>query len=207
MFVLGWIGIAIVVTALTKAVPHSLRILVSLPAWLILLTFGWESVLQWLTKQSRVITLAGIGTIIVGYSVLFAQYWRYYTMIYPIQAASEWQFGYREMIAELSRLEQAYPELPVYISRSEGRPAMYYWFMNQTNPRLVQSLDSSSAQDQGEFLTFGDIQFVAQPLQSATQSAIVAVGVREDTDSASLTESVTIRRPDGVPVWIVGRKE
>jgi hypothetical protein len=96
------------------------------------------------------------------YSWQFVSYWRFYSIIYPKVYASEWQFGYKQMIADLQLAETANPTLPVQVTREYGRPAMYYWFYTKTNPKEVQAEEATAKKDQGEFLQFKNITFVDQ---------------------------------------------
>ncbi len=51
------------------------------------------------------------------------------------------------------------PDKIIEVSREKGRPAMYYWFYTQTDPREVQIENSTVKKDQGEFLEFKSLRF------------------------------------------------
>lgn len=206
-FVMIWISIAIAITALTKATPHSLRILVSLPAWIMLITFGWESIWNFVERRGRYVSAVVVLGIVGLYVTSFAQYWRYYTKVYPVVAAHDWQYGYREMITAVRALQEKYPSQPVLVSRGEGRPAMYYWFMNAVDPRRVQEANLTVAKDQGEYLQFEQVSFVDHPFSQATQSAVVALTTSEFAEATHLKDKTTVMTPTGEPVWVVGLKE
>ena len=87
-------------------------------------------------------------------------FWRFYSKVYPTLYAHEWQYGYKEEILELEAQRQKNPDEIIYVSREKGRPAMYYWFYTQTDPREVQAANDTVEKDQGEFLEFKNLRFV-----------------------------------------------
>jgi hypothetical protein len=71
------------------------------------------------------------------------------------------------MYQKLNTVIQSHPNLPVVVSRKQGRPAMYYWFCNQIDPRLVQAANPQAKKDQGELLEFGQLTFSDSPSSPA----------------------------------------
>jgi hypothetical protein len=67
------------------------------------------------------------------------------------------------MINKLIKIENNYEQ--IYITREQGRPAMYYFFYSQTDPSLVQTSNNSVKKDQGEFLEFQKLKFIDKPEQ------------------------------------------
>jgi 4-amino-4-deoxy-L-arabinose transferase-like glycosyltransferase len=163
-----WFVVAIIPASITIDSPHALRILPALPIFLLLIASGIEATYSFLKKnieliltKKALVSAFCAGFLIVGvYSLELLGFWRYYSTIYPKQASSQWQYGYKEMIAEVVVLQKQYPSLPIYITREQGRPAMYYWFFTKTDPREVQLANSAAKKDQGEFLTFKNIKFI-----------------------------------------------
>jgi hypothetical protein len=148
----GWWVIGTIPAALTFAAPHALRTLPTLPVWILLSSFGVASITRfrpWIT-----------GCILLAYFVSFGWFWHTYMTLYPQQQAGAWQAGYCEMYQSLAEIEAQNQNLPIYITRSMGRPAMYLWFCNKTEPTLVQAANASAEKDQAEFLTFENYHFV-----------------------------------------------
>ncbi|MBD3279505.1 MAG: hypothetical protein GF390_02210 [Candidatus Pacebacteria bacterium] len=217
MILLAWLIIGILPASITKAAPHALRTLLVMPTIMTLSTMGlielWQLVskiklpTKWLTKR---ISKTGFLFVLAAiYLVEFSMFWRYYTQIYPQVYAHEWQFGYEEMVAAVTQLEQQQPELPVYLSRHQGRPAMYYWFYTQTDPGLVQQANQQVAKDQGEFLAFENKFFIDQ-VEVIQAPAIVALS---PTEFESLRQRYQVDKlerifaPNGKLVWLVGQLE
>jgi len=86
---------------------------------------------------------------------------------------------------------------------------MYYWFFNQTNPRLVQAANDTVKKDQGEFLEFDRIRFINSPSEIINQSAIVAMNPGEidwlRQQNFQLSDTVTVTDPSHQPVWVTAK--
>jgi len=142
LMLLAWLFLAPIPAALTLASPHALRSL----AMLIPLT---------IFTARGVIRFKKIFFIIL--ILEFSRYLYLYHQVYPNQWASQWQSGYREMVQYVDANKDKYNQ--IYITRSLGRPSIYYWFYTKTDPRLVQAVNNSVPKDQGEYLEFGKIKF------------------------------------------------
>jgi 4-amino-4-deoxy-L-arabinose transferase-like glycosyltransferase len=155
-FLLWWLVIGILPAALTKTTPHALRILPTLPVWIILITLGIQENLEIFKRYKKVLTIL----ITVVYLGELSMFWRFYSKVYPQLYAHEWQYGYKEEVEGIEALRKKNPDETIYVSREKGRPAMYYWFYTQTDPREVQSENASVEKDQGEFLEFKNLKFI-----------------------------------------------
>lgn len=142
LILLVWLFLAPIPAALTLASPHGLRSL----AMIIPLTIFTAIGLTRFKKIFLFILLLELG-----------HYLYVYYQVYPVQWASAWQAGYKPMIQSVVSRQAQYDQ--VYITRALGRPSIYYWFYTQTDPSLVQALNSFVPKDQGEYLEFGKIKF------------------------------------------------
>ncbi len=183
VFLLIWLLVTLFPAALTKAVPHALRTLPSMPVFILYITAGITSFLE-IARKKKVANHA-VVLLIFAYSISSLQYLRYYFLIYPKVSNDEWQYGYTQMISELNSLERELPEYPVYVSRIEGRPAMYYWFYSKTDPRRVQTASKTAMFDQGEFLTFENKSFYRE-IPQLSESSIIAAAPEEVSKFESL---------------------
>jgi hypothetical protein len=181
-FLLLWVLIGVLPAAISRPVPHALRILPMAPSLLLLVVFGlWQSYrfitedfpcLFYKLKNFRKNVLF-IGLITL-YIISFSSFYRHLLFVYPQRFAGEWQTGYQEMIEKVVALQKGNPELPVYITRGQGRPAMYYWFYTKTDPKEVQKVNDLVKKDQGEYLEFENIKFVNTVGEVVESPAIVA---------------------------------
>ncbi len=191
VYLLGWWLIATLPAALTTAAPHALRSLPALPVWLWLIAYGITEV----TKRSAWLMVA----IVAAYSVSLGWFWSAYTLQYPKTYAAEWQSGYCEMYQALNQAQQVNPTLPIYVTRTQGRPAMYYWFCQKIDPVRVQAVQPTAKKDQSEFLQFEQLHFVNGVGEVPDQPAIVAVDAHEELSSE--TKKLLYRSPSWL-IWL-----
>lgn len=155
--------------ALTTFTPHALRSLAALPIYLLLISVGAWQLLEWgRTKKALLLVVAGL------YLAQFAYFYYHLQLTYPLAARHEWQYGYEEMVAQVAAVENQYQS--IYITREQGRPAMYYFFYRQIDPRLVQAANATVSKDQGEFLEFKQLQFIdrAEQIERGRDHLLVA---------------------------------
>ncbi len=156
-----------VAAMLTTATPHALRAL-PLAVWLAwwsglgviellnLLSTAWS----YLTRKLH--NLRRLGQLVPWLLAVFCLMnwvflWVFFRYHSSIETAKEWQYGYQQLVEAVNHYQQ--PGETVYISRHLGRPAMYFFFYNQTDPRAVQASAQHVPKDQGEFLEFGNWRF------------------------------------------------
>lgn len=147
---------AIFPASVTKATPHALRTFAALPVFLTCIVFGFW---QFLNSLSHIgLKKMTLSVLVFLYGVLLSSFFVVLVFVYPNQYKSEWQYGYQEMNQKLAAVENDYQK--IYITREQGRPAMYYFFYQKVDPREVQAFDSMAKKDQGEFLNFRNIDFI-----------------------------------------------
>lgn len=208
---IGLWAAAVLPAALTTATPHALRTLPTVFVWLTLVVEGWMTCLSWFGSKTHLKSVQGIGysILIGGYAIFFLAWWRSYVVLTPKLFAQDWQYGYQTMIEAVQALQHTYPEASTTISRTYGRPAMYWWFYTHTDPTQVQLADALAAKDQGEFLSYQSLRF-SSILADFKPGAIVAVTpseweqLRVDNPSWKLEAQSTIYSPSYQPVWFVG---
>ncbi|MDH5532851.1 MAG: hypothetical protein OEX81_00290 [Candidatus Pacebacteria bacterium] len=213
---IAWLAITIIPASMTKTTPHALRILPALPVFIVFITLGIgqfiDEVINLLNKiniKHKYLPKLILKLVIVFYILELSVFWRFYTLIYPVQYASEWQAGYAQMVAGIN--DKIGLETPIYITRQQGRPAMYVWFFSKTDPNLVQEWDSIAKQDQGEYLEFQNIKFV-NSLNEITNTPATIIGSQAEIEIISNTEdgknnltiTHSINNIDNKNVWQIG---
>ncbi len=199
--------VTILPASLTLATPHALRTLFMLPLYLVLIVLGMWYLFVWLTEfvKQYSSSMLVLKILVLGFGVVylshFVGYWRFFTVIYPVEQQAEWQYGYKEMVVEVKSLQDQYPDATVYISREYGRPAMYYWYYSQEPPQAVQAADASSSQDQSEFTEYQNIQFV-DTLNPSAPALMVAPPEKFSPElREASTQQTVITGLDGSDVW------
>jgi hypothetical protein len=188
------------------AAPHALRILVTLPVFMVLITLGVREVVTYApTKWTWL-----VGLIIMGaYGGQFVMYWRFYSQVYPKMYDYEWQYGYPEMVKSIQTELETDPGQPVYITREQGRPAMYYWFYTQTDPRLVQAANATAKKDQSEFLEFQNMKFINTTGEITSQGLVASSeeGFQAVAATKSVVKLAEIKDHRQKIIWVIFRVE
>jgi len=174
------LGITVLPASISYAAPHALRTLPLAPFLLTAIGLGWVACFEIVFKQldsfksKKFIHLdlaIKTGTVLafaVLYSLSVSQFFHYYWVIYPAKQSHEWQFGYKDVIDTIQKLQNEYPSQATLISREYGRPAMYYWFYTKTDPTSVQQASKqlpAEKKDQSELLEFDSVLFVDDSTQ------------------------------------------
>lgn len=212
--IIGWGLVSLLPAALATPVPHALRILPSWPVWIMLVSVGvvqvvsslseWLKAVTWLRPAGRRRIVSVVMTLAVAaYLAQFGVWWRYYTLVYPQLYSQDWQYGYQQVIAAMNDLHIRYPDQRLYITRQQGRPAMYVWFYSQTPPTDVQQADISAKQDLGEFLEFQHWTFVRTTAEVHGPALVAA----DPVDGAQLQQRLAatllsqIKSSKGEVIW------
>lgn len=211
-FLIFWLLIGVIPAALTDAAPHALRTLAIMPVYMLFITFGimevvffWPGKLKRLPQQaSRILPAA----VVIGcYMIFFGSFWHFYQTVYPKLYSGAWQYGYRQIVADINQRKNNY--LNVYFLRSMDRPAMAYWFFSQTDPHLVQPINKLLQKDQGEELQFENIHFVN--FMNNAGPGLVAAPVESlelaRTFGAKAKDIHEIKDPAGKTIWLVFQLE
>lgn len=221
----GWFLVALLPAAIAKPNPHALRILPAMPAVLLIISLGLSSFVKestrlikqlgkrYLSKQSifyqflQSSTKMVLVAIILGLYLLdLVAFFRYYLYIYPVQSQHEWQYGYQQLVSELT--DDIAAGKPIYFARSLGRPAMYVWFYTKEDPSLVQASATNEEFDQGEFITYKNLSFVREVDIGQLKVGEVGVVLASKVDEAAL-ENFAVTKVvglDGQPIWYILKK-
>ncbi len=119
----AWLILSPVPAAMARETPHALRFLNVLPVFQIITAVGIGLALK--IKYLKFIIPA-------LYLLSFSYYIFDYYNFYPTRSAGYWQYGYKEAVKEVSRLEDQYP--CVWVTEDAGRPYIYFLLYNKYPP-------------------------------------------------------------------------
>jgi len=154
--ILFWLLLAPIPAGFTKATPHALRFLISIPSLQILTAYGMVNLFFLVKKRIKCVPLI-IIPLFTGYAFFFLQYLHFYYQHYSYLNSQDWQYGYKQMMSYVLENQDKYDA--VYITRAQGRPSIYYFFYGKIDPNKVQGQEKLVAKDQGEFLEFDKVKF------------------------------------------------
>jgi hypothetical protein len=109
--------------ALARETPHALRALNILPIPQIIVAIGLVKLLNFKPLTFVVIFL---------YLVSSVWYLGDYYFDYPARSAGSWQYGYKQIVEEVKKVENDYP--CVSVTEDAGRPYIYFLLYNQYPP-------------------------------------------------------------------------
>lgn len=183
--ILAGVIVGLFPASVSLATPHSLRILPIAPFVMVVLALGASELYFWgRTNYKRHTKTVLVSLCVLAYAVQVIAFWRYYTAVYPKESALEWQYGYSDTMFEVHKYVENGKS--VAVSRTYGRPAMYYFFVNSLDPFSVQSRDDKERMDQSEFLTFNSLTFFDDAKQ--TEQADVVFVSPQNTDVIELLQ-------------------
>ena len=176
LFIVIYLVVGILPGAISKASPHALRTLLAMPAFITLLTLG-----AWQLKQLLKVKLKFILIVfILAYFYCSTNFFDFYFFDYPQLYQKEWQYGYQQLITRIESINDG--EIPIFISREQGRPAMYYWFYTKSDPRQVQDWNNLAKKDQGEYLEYKNISFFDDFSAIDSNSGLIAASPKKLVD-------------------------
>ncbi len=129
LLLLSWMLIMPIPAGVARETPHALRIVSMLPVPQIIIALGLSQFLSVIRKEHRKIALGFYGGLL-SLNILF--YLHQYYVHYPSIWSGEWQYGYKEMIQKISKIQDSYDH--VVITNSLGRPYIYLLFYQKVRP-------------------------------------------------------------------------
>ena len=135
LFLFGWVGLAIIGSALTfDDVPNLQRTLIASPPLAILSGYGAFAIIEKIRKHKYFLFLAGIFSFIVIYSFF------YFLIQYFVQGRvyQTWkrQDGYKELVLKTNELLPKYDK--AVITTRETAPAIFFLFYSKYDPKNFQ---------------------------------------------------------------------
>ena len=127
-----WLLIGIIPAATARETPHALRIETALPAFQILVAYGFVQLMASLKKYRKFIVFCLLFILSVNFVYFYHNYFNHYAFEY----SGEWQYGYKESIDYVKSVEKNYDY--VQVTSALGRPYAYYLFYTKTSPEVFR---------------------------------------------------------------------
>jgi 4-amino-4-deoxy-L-arabinose transferase-like glycosyltransferase len=131
--------IGIIPAATARETPHALRIETTLPAFQILVAYGFISFVEWSRKpkhMTRGMRFASKSFVPIVLLLLIANVFYYlygYYVHYAREFSGEWQYGYKQSIAYVKEHQNEFDTIE--ITSALGRPYIYYLFYLHMSPQ------------------------------------------------------------------------
>lgn len=233
--IIGWMLLSPVPAAFAREVPHALRTLHILPMFDILASIGFMYSVRHLQNSKSEITnskqitnsksqnsksfkfrilslfrISNLGFLILAVCAFAAQffYFQYnYHKYYPTQTADEWQYGYKQMVTELVKIQDQYEE--IIVTNEKGRAYINVLFYQQYPPAQFQQLKQYSYDELGLFevsafdkYEFRSVDWLKEIRRIQSNDKVLVVGAPSEVKIGKWTKSYVIGL-DGKPEYIL----
>lgn len=160
--------------------PHAIRSLLSLPFFLTILVFGFYEILK--HKTRKVIVILTYAVFIFMYSnALFKQY--------PIEAAENWQYGYKQVAAYLFNENNYGKYDKIIITTTYDQP--YIYILLYSNGKFINLKSNGTQNKSFDKFEFKKIDFA----RDITNKKTLLIGTAGEIKSGNSLK--TIYFPDG----------
>ncbi len=212
-FILVWLLMAPIPAAFAREVPHALRTLNILPTFQIITALGFLYTIYALQQRAGKFNRYAAQGIIAGSTILLIGQLYYYQHNYydhyPKYSETEWQYGYKQMMQELSKIDQNYDR--VVITDGLGRPYINVLFYKQYSPALFQ-VERKAETDQTGFgfinvyafnkYQFRGINWKKEIADQKTEEKVLVVGTPQEIEENKFTKA-TVKNLKGQTVFIL----
>ncbi|OGV90738.1 hypothetical protein A3A66_00590 [Microgenomates group bacterium RIFCSPLOWO2_01_FULL_46_13] len=173
--VLWWLVAGFLPAFVTHGVPHTVRSLLALPAVVMLVAIGVDYSVVFLAKHGRHLWLkvGSVGWVIILTLELMV-YLRYYYTSYAQMSATAFQYGYKEVFAEVVKRQKSVDK--IVFTDAYGQPYIYALIYQRIEPQqfLFGALNQYEFHAVGWPTTQLNRLFVATPEEiSPTDPAVV----------------------------------
>lgn len=132
-FLISWFLISPIPASIGLEIPHSLRLIVAMPTFQIIIAFGMVEFLQKFKDKKPFIVSA---VLLAGYLLNILFYLHNYYLHYPRVAGFDWQYGHKQMVAVINKYVSEVDK--VVITTKYQQPYIFFLFYNQFNPARYQ---------------------------------------------------------------------
>ncbi|MCJ7740228.1 glycosyltransferase family 39 protein, partial [Candidatus Microgenomates bacterium] len=194
--ILLWFLLAPLASSLTSGTPHAVRALLYLPTYQLITAFGLLYVFGWLSNNLSYNRSRLIKTLI--FIAVIGNFFYYLHMYYvhtPIEYSYWWQYGYKEAVAEVAKIEKNYDK--VFVTYQYDQPYIYFLFYNQVDPAWYQK-NWGGGEVMREQRSFG--KYVFRDLdwdEDSEMSKVILMGTASEIPEGASGLVKTINYPDG----------
>lgn len=130
-----WFLAAPAASALTTGTPHAVRALTYLPTYQIFTAVGlWHFYRNLLQKRTLKYFFSLGLSVLVVLNVIY--YLNTYYIHTPVEAAADWQYGYREVVAEIKKWESGVDK--IIVTYAYDQPHVFVLFYDRIDPLWYQ---------------------------------------------------------------------
>lgn len=149
-----WFLLAPVASSLTTGTPHAVRAIFYLPTYQIVSGVGLFEI--WSRIRKRKLCAAIFCCLIALITTNFYYYLHMYWIHSPTEYSQWWQYGYKELVADVGKIESKYDR--VIVTYKYDQPYIFFLFYNKVDPQWYQSLNGTTQIERSK-RSFGKYEF------------------------------------------------
>lgn len=187
IIIIGWILLAPIAASVAREVPHALRSETFIPTFEIIAALGVVSTFLFLYRHFK--KIAVLFPLFLSLVVLISciHFWHNYLIHNRITYSGDWQYGYKQVIEKVHRIENDYDK--IYFTNTYGRAYIYIaWYDNFTPDKFWMDVDMKkddfgfyNVNRLGKYVftdtlspnEMGNVLYVTTPAQVPPQSQIL----------------------------------
>lgn len=194
-FIISWLVIAPIASALTFQSPNALRAQSMVIPLTIISAFGLTQIIEWLSGQKikwlKISGIIFIGILIVwGFLRYVNMYYLHMSKIYPYSS----QYGVQELVSYISENQSNYKD--IFVTGRYDQPYILFLFYSKYSPQKFQEHHTLTSRDDYGFSTvadfdkyhFGSIDFSS--LQNNYPNSLIIGTPEEIPDTANIIKRI-----------------
>ncbi len=177
-----WFLVAPSASAVTTGTPHAVRALLYLPTYQIFSAYGLYNFLLW--SKDKLGIFKAQSVLILTFAFLLLNFLYYLHMYYvhtPVEVSREWQYGYKQAVEEVGKLEKNYKK--IIVTYRYDQPYIYFLFYQKIDPAWYQK-QAPKGEIERFYRSFGKYEFKNL----------------DDNYFAGLRNTLIVGTPDEIPV-------
>ena len=193
LFLLAWLLLAPVASALTVDPPQALRPNPMIPTIVIIAGLGLIFSLNHVSSGVKKFVTA---IVVVLIALNFGIYVNNYLTLYPKVYSESWMYGYREVFEYLNTQKNFNK---IFISKRYGEPHIFYAFFNKLSPTEIQPGGDNIRFEKSDWFwtdKIGEVYFINDWQIPATKLSTLPL---ESGGEVPTTKSLLVASPDNLP--------
>lgn len=197
-----WILIAPVAAALTFQTPHALRSHNMVVPLVMISSYGFGNLVNWLKKQKKAIIILLDCYIVIMLSWSVLRYLHEYYIHYPQTYPAAWEYGFDQLVNYIKPIQNNYDK--IYVTDKYDQPYILFLFYLQYPPSQFQKEVVLTPRDQFGFSTVKDFSnFHFDKInwnEIKDEKNILIIGSSDEIpDSANIIKVINF--PNGQPAF------
>lgn len=202
-----WFLVAPAASAITTGTPHAVRALLYLPTYQVFTAVGLIGLIKHIGRiggESKTKIAVGLVFLLTAVGVNVSYYLEMYYVHTPIEAAKDWQYGYKQAVAEMKKYEEVVDK--IIVTYRYDQPHVYVLFYEQVDPVWYQK-QWQGGEIRRDVRAFGKYEFRnIEWDQDQHLENVLLVGTPGEIPDGTMRQVADIHFPDGSVAFRIVRR-